>query len=1649
MVGNKDFSQYLAAAKANRGVAAPKSTKSSTPLNLGGGKTDKGFEPLSWLVDILSRPMRATENVPNTILDEELKKKIAKQTGTQYNELGGFVNVLTSPLRGFFSTNPADQPTGAQLIEKQYDVANYGKPGYKDVTDNVNPVEKGAAGLAIDIGMDPLTWIPGTQLVKAGQLGARGIKAGVEAADLAIAGTNFGKAVGAEARVASRAKPIQDFIAASGDAARADLGRTVSSVPSINRSAAAIDTQALQESLAPASKAFSENMATAVAKAKEAVDARTAKTASPFYVSPTSAAKPAQMAAEAPVEAVPSAAILDALGAPKGSTVGEQYAATGAQQAILDQLGLIKPSKSVVSVPKPVVDTFTPQIEGLKAKVAKATQAMSSSSDRVAIKAQKDVARYEREIASLEAQKAAVMAPRKMSVEKSFSSSTTLKNLLADPATETALKETLGDPVVAQLAGIKDAKKLERAVEYLGKTVRGEAIAGGSQAQRDLAQALHQKYDIKVPGTDVPAIQGTSNVGTEFVQEAKVADAVGADLKDLPWLGGYTQAQIDEIIAELPNFIDSKYFLKLEGYSFTTGSGALSTSEIMGMGEHIRPWEFNQMKQYTLLESMVAQEREFIRIHNEDITLNEGPGSLKIAAGKRASILLNSAIKKSELALRWLDTKGVSAWMGIGENRIRLYGHQLLRELNNVDSSALAMAYLNTGTSIPLTNIMDAVVAMYRNPAIKDEEILALLKKPVKGAKNFLNGKTPARYGHIPDPGGKARPKNLLTEANKDSKGYIKGWYVLRTQEEVATKTLEMIKGAAPAIQKTVLHNEEMVGTRIMAEQKDFTPAIAESIMNDIADPETFGKSVRDVANLPSALGTEGKANFVTPDAQAAISKPAVDYWPNDVLHDAQFMAKQVDEYMRSPEALGNVLNKMNVDNALYNFNNAADIVKLRGNIFDGVSKQGTVINDAMYLDSVTEQAFNDILMDGHVSRFKRLFSYRAGKENVIHPYDMTKNAMSHALGSYQSALAKLANDNRGLVAGDTTYIAQAFRDIAAGKKSDKAVEPLRKELEKFVWTVFGDPRDKNAVGIWQRAGATLEDMQVYMKKAKIQHEVDLTNAETKFAQGGYDSLVHAGMEDWRTWAATIDDPARFLMDMHFAGFMLHADKTAAALFVAKSGMISTTAAKGFTKIPDTVNLFEHPLIGHMPKGTYVKDDVLKEVNELEKMIMSDFSPKSAAGQWFNDTYLPVLGIWKKGVTIYRPGHHVRNLFSDASIQWVQEGNRHFAKAANAAIRTLAAHRSYDGVDWGKMISEIGDLSMPTTGTKLFMYGKQEITTDALFEAAMKNGLFSDYSRVEDLFDTTTKGKFSEVVDKIGLKDTPIEKFAGSISEGTAHYSRLAHFTQILMKEGRKGKNWQAAVEAAAKKVRRSHPDGMTLTPFERAYLKPYIPFYSWFKQTAPVILEGIAMNPGRFMVYPKASYNMAVALGVDPQSLQDPFPENEMFPSFITNKLTGPIANIDGNYFTAAPGFAYADVLNQFVSDPKQGALSMLTPFIKVPGELITGTKWDTGVSIKDYSDYIDSQLPGVNYIANFTGTSVTGSVASLLSGQGIDQQYAVSKGNKTLLDQGVSASNWFTGAGVQNISRENYRNLAEIEKRNAAAEEAKRQAGTARNPF
>ena len=303
-------------------------------------------------------------------------------------------------------------------------------------------------------------------------------------------------------------------------------------------------------------------------------------------------------------------------------------------------------------------------------------------------------------------------------------------------------------------------------------------------------------------------------------------------------------------------------------------------------------------------------------------------------------------------------------------------------------------------------------------------------------------------------------------------------------------------------------------------------------------------------------------------------------------------------------------------------------------------------------------------------------------------------------------------------------------------------------------------------------------------------------------------------------------------------------------------------------------------------------------------------------------------------------------------------------------------------------------------------------------------------------------GKIAKIARGVVFQDTKLGEFVGGVSEARDHWSRMKHFMQIIHKEqNAKVKRFKTTEELfsyASQRVQKFHPDSTTLSKFEQKYMRRLVPFYGWMRGAIPALVESAFTNPGRITSINKASYNLAIAMGVNPDSLYDPFPEDQLFPSFLTDKVQGPQFQVDGKYYSVSPGVVSWDISNQFLADPLRGSIGSLNPILRMPIELLTGSSLGTGARIRDTSDYVDSAIPGLNYLASVSGYSPTGSLVSMLQGMGPDPMAQVLLGNRTDTSAALSAVNWLTGLGISEYSRPNYINLAEIERRNREAAKA-----------
>ena len=175
--------------------------------------------------------------------------------------------------------------------------------------------------------------------------------------------------------------------------------------------------------------------------------------------------------------------------------------------------------------------------------------------------------------------------------------------------------------------------------------------------------------------------------------------------------------------------------------------------------------------------------------------------------------------------------------------------------------------------------------------------------------------------------------------------------------------------------------------------------------------------------------------------------------------------------------------------------------------------------------------------------------------------------------------------------------------------------------------------------------------------------------------------------------------------------------------------------------------------------------------------------------------------------------------------------------------------------------------------------------------------------------------------------------------------------------------------------------------------------------------------------------YNTALAMGLDPESISNPFPDDQLFPKFLTNMVTGPIAKVAAvgdqthdRYWGINPGQPQADIVNDFGGPQAARSIAgSLSPWFRVPVELGTGTNLGIGNKITDKSDYVDSQIPVVSNIANLLNKSISEPGAPQSNNVFYDARGKRHVDENAGIDV-ASFVNWLTGVGLNNQSKPNY---------------------------
>lgn len=535
------------------------------------------------------------------------------------------------------------------------------------------------------------------------------------------------------------------------------------------------------------------------------------------------------------------------------------------------------------------------------------------------------------------------------------------------------------------------------------------------------------------------------------------------------------------------------------------------------------------------------------------------------------------------------------------------------------------------------------------------------------------------------------------------------------------------------------------------------------------------------------------------------------------------------------------------------------------------------------------------------------------------------------------------------------------------------------------------------------RSGVHLEQLNKWMKRYKVGFEFtrgDLPNPINgivyKFDKGS------DWVNSWKYHNIKQADPAEFMFKTMQALEQATREK---ALFDEIGERFGSTAyGKSYT-----TKITGHPYL----EGYYFPSDIAKQIPR----VLADWTRPVGSNNKALQLYDRVLSMWKSGVTVYRPAHHIRNLVGDVYMGALDGVTS--VVPYKLAVQVQKALGSY--VDTMQDVDKLVELGMVSRGLetpapgKILFRNKSGVpfTAEQVGALAHQQGLLEHVKTLEDIIDMGENAKGFSITRPFGGK---VQGAVRTVSEMQAHNARIAHFIDKLMKS--RGRDLPAIVRDASRRARKYHPSGIDLTHFEKTVMRRIIPFYSWIRKSTPVLLEGIVMNPGVTVLPAKIGEALQMANGID-TTRDQPFPTDQMFPKWLRDEGIGPIDLPDGFLGSFSnqmpPGYVQAGVglnplsqlLMQF-QDPGRTVGSSLTPLAQVPIELMTGRKIFTGEPITGneakpgaFGEYVGSQIPIFNAVQGISGLGFSGQTNKAIK---TDNQ----SGKENFF-------NWLTGLGIK----------------------------------
>lgn len=578
--------------------------------------------------------------------------------------------------------------------------------------------------------------------------------------------------------------------------------------------------------------------------------------------------------------------------------------------------------------------------------------------------------------------------------------------------------------------------------------------------------------------------------------------------------------------------------------------------------------------------------------------------------------------------------------------------------------------------------------------------------------------------------------------------------------------------------------------------------------------------------------------------------------------------------------------------------------------------------------------------------------------------------AQSSAKANYLASIAR---------GHSKTEINEAWRAMQGlGQATNPRILALQRNLEQTIDTLIS-PVGTNSVA---KSSMTLQkDLNTAMRRLgeKFQFTNDAKHVD-EFGRTHDFSQNADWLNSWKT--AKVDEPLEFMLKID----------TALEQITHRYAAFDNLAARYGSRQFGGEYRYKVPKIERM-NGYYFPKEIGERLISLDKSINDLYSPNSPLLKHFDN----VMTAMKAGMTIYNPSHHIRNMVGDIFNSWMAgvNGVRPYKQAAKVIGSQRSRYREYPGLR--ELTNDDAFRNALTRRGDVVARNKSGVpfTAEQIYLGAHGRGLLQSAGSREELVGKQLMPK------PLGGR---VQKVARGASELRDHEMRLAHFIDYINKS--KGKNVDEIFERGAMEVRKWHPDGLDLTGWEKKYMRRIFPFYSWTRKAIPLMVESAVKQPGKVLMYPRGMSALQQSMGTQGDGVSNPFPADQLFPEWIREKGIGPIGNAamngpagligglgrtETNMFGDESGYTVVNPSNPFIdlgaqfggmgrpSDPYEGMLSMLNPFLKVPYELNRGKEALTDAPIAGReADYWTKQIPIVSAIGRITNTNITGGPSS-----------------------------------------------------------------------